>query len=425
MGSNLPNLVDTIRKNLPMDFAGKMSSMLGENREKANLGIGSAIPSLLGGLGEAASTPDGARRLSSAVDDADEGILGNVGKMFGQSASISQGSTILRSLLGAGSLSQITGSIGKLSGLTGSSVTSMLGMLAPIILGVLKREKISRGLDSAGLANLLAGQRDHIAAAMPGYEKETVVEHPALHKVETFTAENAAVPVREHRPSTSWVLPLVLLAGIAGLFWYLSSRHAPATTQAYNEERTPAAPAVTCKTDTASFTRLRAKYMSVIDLARKEGVQISDLCEENGKLLIKGQAPSLEAANNIWDEIKKVNPDQNDIVADFPIKASSLFGAPAPGSRMKPSVSNVPSVEEPSATVPSATVPSATAPGPMNTSGLVNGLYTVRPGDTLSSISQKFYGNRADYIRIFNANRSQLANSDLIHAGEQLKIPAK
>jgi len=50
--------------------------------------------------------------------------------------------------------------------------------------------------------------------------------------------------------------------------------------------------------------------------------------------------------------------------------------------------------------------------------------YTVAAGDNLSKIAKHFYGN-ADWKRIFDANRDQLSNPDLIKPGQVLKIPAK
>jgi LysM repeat protein len=50
--------------------------------------------------------------------------------------------------------------------------------------------------------------------------------------------------------------------------------------------------------------------------------------------------------------------------------------------------------------------------------------YTVRPGDTLSEIAQRFYGNTADWTWIYNDNRSAIQNPNDIYAGEVLKIPS-
>ena len=46
-------------------------------------------------------------------------------------------------------------------------------------------------------------------------------------------------------------------------------------------------------------------------------------------------------------------------------------------------------------------------------------------GDSLSKISKKLYGDANQWKRIFEANRDQIKNPDLIHPGQQLKIPAK
>jgi LysM repeat protein len=49
--------------------------------------------------------------------------------------------------------------------------------------------------------------------------------------------------------------------------------------------------------------------------------------------------------------------------------------------------------------------------------------YTVRPGDTLSSIAKRFYGNPADWRGLYQANRSVIQNPDVIYAGEVLNVP--
>jgi nucleoid-associated protein YgaU len=50
-------------------------------------------------------------------------------------------------------------------------------------------------------------------------------------------------------------------------------------------------------------------------------------------------------------------------------------------------------------------------------------LYTVVAGDTLRSIAQRFYGDENQWPRIFNANRDQISNPDVIQVGWVLTIP--
>jgi nucleoid-associated protein YgaU len=134
----------------------------------------------------------------------------------------------------------------------------------------------------------------------------------------------------------------------------------------------------------ASLDELKSKYQSVIQLIQAQGVQLANLHLKDGKLFMKGTAPSLEAANKVWDEIKRINPKVDDITADFPVDASKAAASKASSSQS----------------------------------------YTVQPGDTLSKISKQFYGNANDYMRIFNANKDQLKDPDQIKAGQRLIIPA-
>lgn len=50
-------------------------------------------------------------------------------------------------------------------------------------------------------------------------------------------------------------------------------------------------------------------------------------------------------------------------------------------------------------------------------------LYTVKTGDTLSQIAKDYYGDAADYMRIFDANRNILSDPDVIRPGQILRIP--
>ncbi|HEX6941762.1 MAG TPA: LysM peptidoglycan-binding domain-containing protein [Gemmatimonadaceae bacterium] len=50
--------------------------------------------------------------------------------------------------------------------------------------------------------------------------------------------------------------------------------------------------------------------------------------------------------------------------------------------------------------------------------------YTVQRGDSLSKIAQDQYGDGKKWKAIFEANRDQITNPDLIHPGQVLKIPS-
>jgi hypothetical protein len=80
---------------------------------------------------------------------------------------IDKGTKALGGLFGDKALGGLTDVLGRFSGLAGGSMKSLLGMLAPLVMGVLFKQKTAQGLDAGGLGRLLASQKDHIAAALP------------------------------------------------------------------------------------------------------------------------------------------------------------------------------------------------------------------------------------------------------------------
>ncbi len=49
--------------------------------------------------------------------------------------------------------------------------------------------------------------------------------------------------------------------------------------------------------------------------------------------------------------------------------------------------------------------------------------YEIQSGNSLSAIAKQFYGNAADYPRIFEANREVIKDADLIYPGQKIRIP--
>ena len=136
------------------------------------------------------------------------------------------------------------------------------------------------------------------------------------------------------------------------------------------------------------FNELKQKYQSVLTTADQQHVQFENLHVQDNKLFIKGTAPSDDAKGKFWDQIKLVNPNQDDITADINVDSSRATGAAVGGAS-------------------------------------AGETYTVKSGDTLSKISKELYGDSHEYMRIFYANRNILKDPDKIQVGQQLTIPAK
>src|SRR5689334_24152395 len=109
----------------------------------------------------------------------------------------------------------------------------------------------------------------------------------------------------------------------------------------------------------ARLNELKQKYQSVIHAMEQQHVQLQNLNMEGAKLFIRGIAPSEDAKNKVWDQIKLVDASYSDLIADIKVDQS----------------------RQASAQSTSQATPSTASASTRPASG---GTYTVRPGDTLS-----------------------------------------
>jgi nucleoid-associated protein YgaU len=131
---------------------------------------------------------------------------------------------------------------------------------------------------------------------------------------------------------------------------------------------------------------LRDKYAYAISTAK--GKFDGSAQERDGKLHFVGSVKTEEEKNEIWNAIKTIPEWRNDVVADIQVTG----GGSSSGG---------------------ASTATATA----------SKTYTVKAGDTLSKIAKQHLGDANAYMRIYELNRDQLSNPDLIKPGQVLKLP--
>jgi LysM repeat protein len=136
------------------------------------------------------------------------------------------------------------------------------------------------------------------------------------------------------------------------------------------------------------FNELKQKYQTVLSVSDNEKIRFLNLHVQDNKLFIRAVAPSEEAKNKFWDQVKLVSPNADDITADISVDQSRAMGAAAGGGQ-----------------------------------GAGGQTYEVKSGDNLSKISKQFYGDADEYMRIFYANRDKLNDPDKIQIGQTLVIP--
>src|SRR5262249_36460434 len=164
------NSVSIIMQFLTPDMIARIASALGLTRSDAQSGISAAVPGLLAVLANAAAKPGGAQTMvdtvkqQSGLQDSLSGILGG----SGQSAFIERGSSMLGSLLGGGQdQSMLAGGIDRIGGIGQNASNSLLGMLAPVVMGLIGKQIGIGNLNAGSLTSLFASQKEQIAQAMP------------------------------------------------------------------------------------------------------------------------------------------------------------------------------------------------------------------------------------------------------------------
>ncbi|HEY0321947.1 MAG TPA: LysM peptidoglycan-binding domain-containing protein [Pyrinomonadaceae bacterium] len=134
---------------------------------------------------------------------------------------------------------------------------------------------------------------------------------------------------------------------------------------------------------TQRFEDLKLKYTSVLNIMDQKGVRLQNLHVENDKLFIRGVSPSEEINNQVWDQIKLVDPSYSDLTADLSV---------------------VESIEQ-------------DEKNEVET-------YTVKGGDSLWKIAKNHYGDGNEYMKVFYANRDKLETPDsVINPGDVLNLP--
>ena len=141
----------------------QISQQVGADPSAVSSVIQMALPSILGGLANNASSPQGAESLNNALEqDHDGGLLDNIGSLggmiFGGESAPRQADAggILGHVLG-GSQGPVVQQASQQSGLQSGQVAQIMMMLAPIVMAYLGRQKREQGVGADGLGGLLGG----------------------------------------------------------------------------------------------------------------------------------------------------------------------------------------------------------------------------------------------------------------------------
>jgi hypothetical protein len=145
----------------------QISQNVGADQSAVNSAINAALPMILSGLANNASTPQGAESLNNALErDQHASVLDDLGGLgsliFGgqQQAAAPPPQADAGGILGhifGNQQGQVAEQVSNQSGLGMGQVAQILMMLAPIVMGYLGQQKQQQGVGADGLGGLLGG----------------------------------------------------------------------------------------------------------------------------------------------------------------------------------------------------------------------------------------------------------------------------
>ncbi|MFY9243987.1 MAG: DUF937 domain-containing protein [Polaribacter sp.] len=157
----MAGILDLLSSDLGKQIVSGVAGSTGTDSSKTSSVLTMALPVLMKAMERNASTPQGAEGLMGALSGKHDGsILDNLGGLFGGGVdeSVKQdGAGILGHILGA-KQKGVEQVIGQKAGLDAGSVANILKVAAPLIMGVLAKQKNEQNISSSGdLTGLLGG----------------------------------------------------------------------------------------------------------------------------------------------------------------------------------------------------------------------------------------------------------------------------
>ncbi|MBS0239568.1 MAG: DUF937 domain-containing protein [Proteobacteria bacterium] len=294
------DLVSNITQVLSTSLVSRIASSLGLDKTLTEKALQAGIPGLLAAFTSLVSRPNGAQALNGAIARQQPTLLSSLGSMLGgstQSSIIESGTNTLTSLLGSANTSALTNAVGQYAGIGNAGSKSLMGLLGPVVMGVLGQQQRASGLDATGLASLLNSQKDKIASALPAGFSNYLSDTGILDGLGAGTRSASAATdySGSSRPSYSttppptprfsersgspysqswgWVLPALAALLIGGLAWNWFARPRPTETAANPPPAT--APASTgTSTGAAGLGPMPASFAALDNL---RGIKVGDV----------------------------------------------------------------------------------------------------------------------------------------------------
>jgi len=230
------NLLDLINENITGDVVSNLADFLGESSNNTSSALSSAIPSILAGLVNKSADMQGASTILSLLNQKSDvsGILNNLVTAFsggeGTNKLLAVGAKLLNSIFGY-KTDDVASLIANASGISKTSSNSLLGLLMPIIFGVLGKTVKAEGITRPDeLVSFLGKQSGFLKNLLPT-GLGSILGIRNLNDLGKKTSKTAAYVAEERSGGLFRFLPWLLLPLLFVLgWWFLNNLEKPTDT---------------------------------------------------------------------------------------------------------------------------------------------------------------------------------------------------
>lgn len=229
------NLIELFKTTVSDVLVRQSSALLDESAESISSAVGKIFPALLNAMILKGSTVTGAEGMLDFMrtNNIDEALHDDVPSLLSggsETANLTNDGAGILKYLFADKLSFLVDWVSSGNGLKTSSASTLLKIVAPLVMGAIARAVKEKSLSANGLMDLLHSQKQYVDASAPAAIAELVGIAPEPVKAEQIPLTTNSIDDHKDGSTLSKILPwLVLLIAALGLFYFLEKGGGPSS----------------------------------------------------------------------------------------------------------------------------------------------------------------------------------------------------
>jgi OmpA-OmpF porin, OOP family len=224
----MSGILDMVKGYVTSELVSKAASALGENESGIGKAIGGMAPTILAGiLGKQGDANAMGSIFNMLSDKSNVGVLDNLSGLLGggnmaQNDPKDAAGQLMGTLFG-NKVPGIMNAVSAFSGLKGGSVSSLMGLVGPMVMGVLGKKIAGEGLNLGSFTSLINNEKSSIMNALPAGMGSVL----GFADMGNIAGKMPTMPtVEKASTGINWLWPVLALAAAAVGFWFMTKKPA-------------------------------------------------------------------------------------------------------------------------------------------------------------------------------------------------------